>query len=478
VSRSARARGLATGMVVALAALMIATAAGPNATAEEQGAIGATISLDQSALTATLYGAQGDVRVVLTGTVHIASDRGHTVNLGLSIEGAAWQSDISPASIRAQTDADFPFTAWVEVPRSASEGTYALLVRARDGNSLFPIDTQAAFTVSVFAGRLALFAKLDTPAPFPGETATWTLTLRNLGGTELDFVADFAVPAGFAVRATFPPVQTVAPGQDATVEFAITPPPTATAGRFEWSVTVTSNTDSSVSATLTAPFDVQRIAPAPPGTNPDFVALYWLPITAGLVAVGFVAYISLTEVGYLALAFSVLVPLFTRIRREKVLDNFTRGQIFGYIQANPGAHYSAIHHVLDVENGVLAYHLRVLLREDYIVARNEGVFKRFYPRDYKIPKRRTLLTRLQVDILEAVEKAPGTSQRDIAAALGESKQVVSYNVGVLRDAGLLTAERRGRDVTLRPSPQGTAVVSASEDDDLAAGPTPSDLAPL
>lgn len=435
------------GLTAALGAIFVLAGLATPAFAEDA-AIGATVRIDQSALTATLYNAQSDLRVSLGGTIHIDTDSRHMVNLALSIEGTAWAHDISPPSISRASDADVRFTAWVDVPRQAAEGSYSLLVRARDGEP-FPVDAHASFTVSVFRGPLALEAELVPPLPHPGERATWILTLTNLASFDLDFDAAFSTPALWSVRTAPPPVQVVPAGLTSEVRLELTTPTTAPAGDYEWSVLVTSASHPEISAALSAPFEVIRPAPLPGAPAPDFLALYWLPITFGLGGLGLVLFFSLTEVGYLALSFTLLVPLFTRLRRDKVLDNFTRGQIYGYIQANPGAHYSAIQEVLDIENGVLAYHLRVLLRENYLVARSEGIFKRFYPRDYKIPKGRTLLTRLQVDILEAAERTPGVSQREIARTLGESKQVISYNVGVLRDARLVSTERRGRDVSLR-----------------------------
>jgi predicted transcriptional regulator len=459
-------------LALALAAAFLAPSLA--ASAEDPAAIGASVELRQSALTASLYGAGGDVRVALSATVHIASERGHWVNLALTIVGTPWPFEVTPSSARAQANADVPVTAWVDVPRGAAEGVYDLALRAVDGDSIFPIDTQAPFTVSVFRGPLALFARAEDPAPAPGGAASWTLTLWNLGSFPIDYDERFTVPEGFASTAVNPPVQLLDPGERADVTFTLRPPTTAPSGDYAWSARVTSSAHPEVDTSITVPFEVARVVPPPPSAAPDFLRQYWVPITLGVALAGVVAYLSLTEVGYLALAFSLIVPLFSRIRKERVLDNFTRGQIYGYIQANPGAHYSAIQQVLEIENGVLAYHLRVLLREEFLVARSEGVFKRFYPRDYKVPKGRTLLTRLQLDILEAVEKAPGISQREVARALGESKQVISYNVGVLRGGGLLTAERRGRDVLLRAPGGGAAPPSGPSD----GAPGPSDLAPL
>lgn len=456
--------------VLILGLLLVAPALA--AAAEEQAPIGATIQINQSAATASLYGASSDVRVSVYATVHISTEHLHRVTLTFSVAQSAWAFELSPETFSTTTSTDVPVTATVIVPRSAAEGVYNLALSAVDGNAVFPINAEAPFTVSVFRGPLAIFAVGGGAVQKPGENASWELTLRNFGTADLDFDVAVTVPLGFSSTVVNPPVQIVEGHNNQTVSVTVRAPASAVAGDYTWSVSITSTAQPSASTSITVPFQVAAITPAPAPAKSDFLAQYWLPITFGMFAVGVVAYIGLTEVGYLALAFTLLVPLFTRIRHEKVLDNFTRGQIFGHIQANPGAHYSAIQQMLDIDNGVLAYHLRVLMREEFIVARNEGVYKRFYPRDYKIPKGRTLLTRLQVDILEAVERAPGISQRDVAQALGESKQVISYNVGVLRDAGLISAERRGRDVVLR-----APGVPPSPFDDGAAPATPSDLTP-
>jgi len=62
----------------------------------------------------------------------------------------------------------------------------------------------------------------------------------------------------------------------------------------------------------------------------------------------------------------------------------------------------------------------------------------------------------------------------VAKALGESKQVVSYNVGVLRDAGLLRAERYGRAVLLYGVPEEAGSVRGEPE----TSPPPGDSVPL
>lgn len=411
----------------------------------------ATVNLDKSLTSVSVYGATAPTRVTATGAIHVETQVGHFVDLDITIRGAPWDLSVTPTHVRIQTATDIPFSATLDVPPDAPEGSVAFTVRALDNDNLFPIDASGTFEVAVFRGPLALFSAPITSSPLPGGTATWRLTLRNLASFAIDYNPIFEVPDGYTSHVQIPATQIIQPGREAEVVLDLTVPGSAAPGPASWSVRFESQTHPEVSVGLTQPFAVLQPPPVPTPGGDDLLARYWVQVAFGAAALGAVLFLSLTEVGYLALAFSLLVPLFTRLKPDKVLDNFTRGQIYGYIRANPGTHYSEIHDALELQNGPLSYHLRVLLREEYVVSRNEGIYKRFYPRDYKVPKRRRSLTRLQVDILEAVDSEPGLTQRALARQLGESRQVVSYNVRVLREAGLLRGEASGRGATVAPT---------------------------
>ncbi|UCE74391.1 MAG: winged helix-turn-helix transcriptional regulator [Methanomassiliicoccales archaeon] len=173
----------------------------------------------------------------------------------------------------------------------------------------------------------------------------------------------------------------------------------------------------------------------------------WLMIiSVGFVGtgIGLAAFFAATEIGYLSLL-SLFLPLYVRLKKKDVLSHFTRGQIFGYIQANPGAHYNAIIQYLGLHNGVGAYHLQVLEREGYIKSLRDGIYKRFYPKNMRIPEKRLHLSRIQRDILQEIQKHPGVSQKQVSKLLDESKQVVNYNVKILESAQLIRVERIGRE---------------------------------
>ena len=138
-----------------------------------------------------------------------------------------------------------------------------------------------------------------------------------------------------------------------------------------------------------------------------------------------------------------LMLLYTKIRRVEVLDHYLRGQIHGYIIANPGDHYNNIKDELGLNNGSLAYHLKVLEREGYIISQRDGMYKRFYPSKARPPKER--LSPMQRMIVDEVKKGEGCSQKDIARRLRISPQVVNYHIKMLRAAGVIRCEKDGRE---------------------------------
>jgi predicted transcriptional regulator len=169
--------------------------------------------------------------------------------------------------------------------------------------------------------------------------------------------------------------------------------------------------------------------------------------TLGTTFVGAVTAIGLvltTEAGKYSLL-GVFVPLYTRLKKSKVLDHFTRGQIHGYILANPGAHMNAIKDMFHVNNGVVAYHLKVLEREGYICSRRDGLKRRFYPGNKsETQDQRKFLTEVQSLLVSHIRKAPGINQSEIAGLANMSTQVVNYHIKKLVRLGVVVVETEGR----------------------------------
>jgi uncharacterized repeat protein (TIGR01451 family) len=136
------------------------------------------------------------------------------------------------------------------------------------------------------------------------------------------------------------------------------------------------------------------------------------------------------------------IPLFSRLKREHVLDHETRGMIRGYIIANPGDHFNSIKSTLDLKNGTLAHHLHILEREKIIKSVKDGKYRRFFPMGMRIADR-AFPTKIEKLILDIVKETPGVTQKDIASQLGISQPTISYHIAKLRKAKRLRIEKHG-----------------------------------
>ncbi len=141
--------------------------------------------------------------------------------------------------------------------------------------------------------------------------------------------------------------------------------------------------------------------------------------------------------------FAPLAGLFTRIRREKLLEHPIRELIYMEIRGNPGIHYRELLRRLGVPNGSLAFHLHHLERAGYVRSRRARGRRHLFSTELSPSTGSLLVTDRQRRILEFLDSRPGASERVIVKSLGMSRSNVSYHVGVLRSLGLVETRRVG-----------------------------------
>jgi predicted transcriptional regulator len=184
------------------------------------------------------------------------------------------------------------------------------------------------------------------------------------------------------------------------------------------------------------------------------IITYWSLVSL----IGILLCVSLftTEVGKYKL--SVLIfPLYTRLRKENVLNHFVRGQIYGLIRASPGINYMKLKNVLEIGNGALAYHLSVLEKEEYIKSKRVKLNKLFYPTKLSKEQREFdkiyptgnemieggELSDLQETIIDIIKNNPGITQIEIASKIDKPKQTINYNIKSLIRSEIITIIREG-----------------------------------
>ena len=202
------------------------------------------------------------------------------------------------------------------------------------------------------------------------------------------------------------------------------------AGTWAISLTVTDPEGNPASRELT----VRVVAPTP---QPDFLPA----IVGGSILLASAAALA-TERGKVGLL-TLLIPLYTRLKDGEVLDQFTRGQIYGYVRVHPGDTYTDIKRNLDLNNGTLTYHLDVLEKQGLLRAVARGPRKMFYPIDVRPPEDGGGLHEVQRRLVKGLDEAPGIAVADLAASLGISRQLALYHLRILVGRGIVRLERRG-----------------------------------
>lgn len=166
-------------------------------------------------------------------------------------------------------------------------------------------------------------------------------------------------------------------------------------------------------------------------------------IGTGGVALAGVAAVS-TEIGrYKFLKLLMAVPLFTRFDKDEVLEHSTRDQLYQYIQNHPGPSFSDLRRELELSNGTLVHHLRILEAQEFVKVIREGFRTRFYVRGPRVIPQ-AYLTRTQQAILEAIHGNPGVSQKELAGLVGLPRESVFYHTRKLEQVGKLAVQRDGK----------------------------------
>jgi len=193
-----------------------------------------------------------------------------------------------------------------------------------------------------------------------------------------------------------------------------------------------------------------KVDPEPVSTGPGPV---WAGPAGPAIVIG--AFVSLFAVGLLIAAntevgkyklIGLFIPLYTRLHKDHVLDNETRGMIRGAISTDPGIHFSEIMRRLKLSNGNALYHLITLEREGFIKASSDGRLKRFYPADMELDEVPPYLDRMQRTIFETLREQNGMSQREIARLLNISFSSVNRHINKMAAMGVLRLERQGMSV--------------------------------
>lgn len=140
----------------------------------------------------------------------------------------------------------------------------------------------------------------------------------------------------------------------------------------------------------------------------------------------------------------LLVPLFTRIKKDEVLEHPVRQRILDLVEANPGLHYRALVRGVDKGKGTVEYHLRILEDHGYVRTHRAGGYVTYYPAGHSrdaMEAQSVLRSDTARKLLQAVLATPGATVAQLAERMGLSYGAVSHHVKRFEDAGLVTVDK-------------------------------------
>ncbi|HIL32949.1 MAG TPA: winged helix-turn-helix transcriptional regulator, partial [Candidatus Poseidoniales archaeon] len=153
------------------------------------------------------------------------------------------------------------------------------------------------------------------------------------------------------------------------------------------------------------------------------------------------------------LSFKLLLPLYTRLRRDTLADEPTRQNLMRYIYVHPGANFTQLRDHFDLHNGTLSHHLNVLENHSVIESFRAGRQRLFYPCRAEragVVARPLVTGEVQQQIVMLIKEEPGITQSMIATRLDMSRQKVNYHVTALTRQALIRVEPSGRITRLYP----------------------------
>ncbi len=161
-----------------------------------------------------------------------------------------------------------------------------------------------------------------------------------------------------------------------------------------------------------------------------------------------------------ALAGGALIPLYTKLRKDKLLNITSRDDIYRVIQQTPGIHFlelqkqvgSTANQKSPIGFGALAYHLSQMERFELIVSKREGRFRRYFDVSAKLGADASRVALLQTSPVNLVARvvlaSPGANQGDLHARVGHhyqmTRQALSYHLRRLAEKDLVEIVMRGR----------------------------------
>lgn len=162
-----------------------------------------------------------------------------------------------------------------------------------------------------------------------------------------------------------------------------------------------------------------------------------------------------------------LLPFYSRLQRDAVMENVNRLRLYERVCARPGESAVAIARAVDIDRVVAQYHLRVLEQNGFVAGRGNGRLRLFFaadaaPRPEVAPLHAALRDPTRRRIADRVANAEGITQKEIVESTARSQRLVAYHLQRLEELGLVEGTE-GRPRIFRATPALVLLLATGEE---------------
>ena len=137
---------------------------------------------------------------------------------------------------------------------------------------------------------------------------------------------------------------------------------------------------------------------------------------------------------------------------------FQRGRLMGYLTANPGCHFRALMAALNMSNGQITHHLRLLEGQELIWRLKDGRLVRYYPLNNSLypgmdpdqlpipllsPDPNSLQGKILTLLDDEHQYGKFPTQAELSIRLEKSQQLISHHLRTLQKFGLVEKRKMG-----------------------------------
>lgn len=152
---------------------------------------------------------------------------------------------------------------------------------------------------------------------------------------------------------------------------------------------------------------------------------------------------------------AALLPLYSHISDDEILDDENRAAIYRLIQAEAGISTKDIAERLGLAWGTVTHHLGKLEKRRFVVSKKYGKYRRYFANGAGGTEKKDELAVLRLDrtgdVAALIQANPGVTQKAVSVALGVSSSTILWHVKRLEEVHLVTKVREGKLVRYYPA---------------------------